>query len=600
MRYFYALIRPRMTVGMITTGFLLVTFVLYMLVIVPSGGWYCIEGVCGVYFWGAHEHDGVWHIALIETAFRTWPFRLPVYAGETLRNYNYFFDLVLYLLSRTGIPSVTWYFKIQPIVWFVAFVFLLRQVGKLAFAWIQDDREIKAPERMKRIQVFQLLQLGMVLCATSFGFLFTWYHERTWSGSSSLLAMQGPVGMVNPQFMWSLVSLLGLIYSSFQFFSAKKPSKWIGLVALCVWVSLALKAYTIVSVVVICLGYFCFHIRGRRRPAVVYGLVCGLAAVVAYLIFYQGTDGGLVWAPFELVRGVYADPHLLGTEDRMQRWFFLKNSGKFSPRLLYYQLSATMIYLGASYGVRIISLFGLIPLIWAALQRRKLPASYLKIMGVTMGSVLLAVPAVLLIQKGIWWNTVQFVYYSIFFLSFPAGWMLYLLWRWRPRVCAICITLCILLQVPSHVDTIRNFTSFRHGSYISQVELEALEVLRRLPDGVVYQLPFDPVNQSLLKTHRPPLSYTLDTAYVSAYTGKPTYIANQTQLELLNVDFAQRREDTRASRCVLLNDIDHLYLQKKNTRFAAIMQCLKAKPFRLVFENAFSAVWSRSPLKHIK
>ena len=115
----------------LTTLILSTAFLLYMLVIVPSGSRYCMDGRCGIYFWGAHEHDGVWHLALIESAFRTIPFTFPVLIGQALGGYNYFIDIVLYLLTFLGLSASFLYFKIQPIVWFGVFSMLLYRAGRL-------------------------------------------------------------------------------------------------------------------------------------------------------------------------------------------------------------------------------------------------------------------------------------------------------------------------------------------------------------------------------------------------------------------------------------------------------------------------------------
>jgi hypothetical protein len=73
---------------------------------------------------GAHDHDAIWHLAVIETAFSQWPPRHPVFAGANLSGYNIFLDLVIFILAKTGIPTIIWYFKILPIIWFILYTFL--------------------------------------------------------------------------------------------------------------------------------------------------------------------------------------------------------------------------------------------------------------------------------------------------------------------------------------------------------------------------------------------------------------------------------------------------------------------------------------------
>src|SRR3989344_6634701 len=55
----------------------------------------------GLGFWGANGHDGVWHLALInsitkELSQSLWKgFSIPVFAGSQLQNYHIGFDLLL-------------------------------------------------------------------------------------------------------------------------------------------------------------------------------------------------------------------------------------------------------------------------------------------------------------------------------------------------------------------------------------------------------------------------------------------------------------------------------------------------------------------------
>src|SRR3989338_7084174 len=104
---------------------ILPAFFLFMLVIFPSGSYYCFKGECGYYFWGVHGRDGIWHLAIAETSFNTIPFISPTYAGEKLYGYNWLIDFIMFLLAKIGIPPLISYFKLIPVVWFVVFTILL-------------------------------------------------------------------------------------------------------------------------------------------------------------------------------------------------------------------------------------------------------------------------------------------------------------------------------------------------------------------------------------------------------------------------------------------------------------------------------------------
>lgn len=96
-------------------------FIVHMVTIMPSGSRYCYQDKCGIYFWSAHEHDAIWHLALVENAFTAWPPQNPVFAGAPLTSYNWGIDFVIWLLTFTGIPPAVWYFKIIPLLWFIGY-----------------------------------------------------------------------------------------------------------------------------------------------------------------------------------------------------------------------------------------------------------------------------------------------------------------------------------------------------------------------------------------------------------------------------------------------------------------------------------------------
>ena len=68
----------------------------------------------GMGFWGPNGHDGVWHLALIESLAKG-SRAMPVFPGEVIKNYHIGFDLILATLYRlTGVSPVNLYFQIIP------------------------------------------------------------------------------------------------------------------------------------------------------------------------------------------------------------------------------------------------------------------------------------------------------------------------------------------------------------------------------------------------------------------------------------------------------------------------------------------------------
>src|SRR3990167_500056 len=114
---------------------ILPAFLLYMLIIFPSGSFYCLKNSCGINFWGVHGHDAVWHLAIANVSFKSYPFQAPTFSGENLYGYNWLLDFVIFLLTKTGIPAVISYFKILPVLWFALFTSLIIVLARK----IKDD-----------------------------------------------------------------------------------------------------------------------------------------------------------------------------------------------------------------------------------------------------------------------------------------------------------------------------------------------------------------------------------------------------------------------------------------------------------------------------
>src|SRR3990167_5784954 len=101
----------------------------------------------GMGFWGPNGHDGIWHIALIKSLIRCIALPLeclrngvemPVFAGETLKNYHIGYDLLLAFISRiTGISPTALYFQIFPPV-------LALLIGVLTYKLVLDWRSSKS------------------------------------------------------------------------------------------------------------------------------------------------------------------------------------------------------------------------------------------------------------------------------------------------------------------------------------------------------------------------------------------------------------------------------------------------------------------------
>lgn len=544
------------------------SFVLYMMVIAPSGSTYCFNSQCGMYFWGAHTHDGIWHLALIESAFDTIPFRFPGYFGETLSGYNFLLDGVLYVFSLFGISSSFLYFKAQALLWFVSFIWLLYLFSKYI---------------LKNSMSFRYVSF-FVLLTSSFGFIIQWVNHKSLAGSAGTPTMQGPLGMTNPQFMWSLCVILAL----WVLLETKNKKWW--LLPILIFIGLGLKFYALVPLSILMLFYMAKSILLKeylRGLIIIAGYVAGV--VFAYYLFYfsRSGGGGLVWQPFAIPHQMIEDPNMWHMPELVrQRYFLLEAGNMFSPRLWWVEVKTLLYFINFNYGIRFVA-FLLAPFLFLCVPRFRKHWQE-AIIGYAIITLTTAT-TVMFIQNGVWWNTIQFMYYGLFLGSLLTAIVFEsIVTRLHPLLRVLLTLVTLVLFTPSIIDIVQTFGTVKSALYIKSVEMQALKQLAVLPDGVVLTSPFARREGNILP-------FTYDTAYVSAYSGKQLYMGDETQLQLLGIDYGARKKQLAENPCKVLQNtqIRYAYIDNSDAS-AALRTCVEQTTsfYRYYDKNGYQ-IWVR-------
>ena len=83
----------------------------------------------GIGFWGPNGHDGVWHLSLINNLYNPFKIDMPIFAGETLKNYHPFFNILIAFWPKLFllIPLFGFFnsFRLLPLFYFLYFSFKL-------------------------------------------------------------------------------------------------------------------------------------------------------------------------------------------------------------------------------------------------------------------------------------------------------------------------------------------------------------------------------------------------------------------------------------------------------------------------------------------
>lgn len=547
---------------------IVVGFILQMSVIWPSGSHYCFNSQCGIFFWGSNEHDAVWHLALENTAFATNPAQMPNYSGTPLSGYNALMDQVLYVISYvTGISVAFLYFKIIPILWFVALTLLI----------------IKLARKISDNPWYPPALLFFVYLGNSFSYFLTLWHNGTWSGGSGLLSMQAPQTLTNIQFGLSLPILMGiLILMHDEQHRLAKRLILAGLVAV-MW---GLKFYGgAVAAAMVGVYYLANREQNGWKQTLSGLFILGLMTVGAIGLFYgvnSLASGGSTfsWSPLTTVHPIIEEDNLAYLPRLANARYSLIAQGV-GPKLILIEALTLIIFMVLNFGTRILGLWA----IGAQIARHQLKKFDLVVgSGITLSFLF----SILLVQKGVWWNTVQFLYYSLFLANIYAAQTIAQLLgkkRWWAVASAIGV---IALTLPNAADTWKTFTSFPPRSYISDQEMELLTILKKQPAGVVLALPLAATE---IETTAPlaPLYTRYDTSYVAAYGGHPTYLNDLIQLQLTGIDYSVRQKEIEGADCHVLGQVKYLYLAGDLAQLNNWTDC--GTSIRVITQNAAGAIY---------
>lgn len=534
------------------SGLIFFGLIAHLLISFPSGSYYCFSNNCGLYFWGAHEHDAIWHLAIIETAFKKIPPQHPTFAGENLTGYNYFLDFVIFLLSKTGVPSIIWYFKIIPLIWFFLYTFL----------------SLKLAEKISKSYWFKFFLLFFNYFGTSFGLFFTLYHKKTILGSSSSLAMQPLLSLVNPQFAISLIFVLLILINFFE----KNLNKKIFLYCLYLFINWGLKFYAGLVSLFLVLGLLLIENK-TFKTKILHWLIIFLTSFFAVVIFYQPfkavkTGSPLIFSPFSMVHSIIEEKDLFYLPQLVNARYYLYQFG-FGPRLLLIEFFSVFLFIFFNFGVRF---FGLVYFLINFL-RKKINYFHLIIFLTILFSTFLTV---FFIQKGMWWNTIQFTYYGLFLANIFTGLFLESLLKKKNIICLFLILFSLLINIPENIDILRGFNPFNPGSYISKKELEALNFLKVKKTGTI--LAMTDLKDNLHK----------ESAYVAAFSGKQTYFNDLHILNITGVDYKKREMEIEK---LLIIDwqklpVKYFYLLKKDKNFPNFLKkTSNLSKNKIIFEN---------------
>ena len=433
-----------------------------------SGWSICVSDVksCPLKISAYHAHDAFWHMAIAETAFDSFPPSHPIYAGANLSHYNYLFDYLLYLLKALfAISPLRAYFQVFPILISITYICVVLIYVKCTYE-----------NRLERLLTAFILLLG-----NSYAFLMSLFSSGSLVTSSVrgfplVLSLQPTLMFLNNQYALSLPILLSLILIWMKF-RMKYFYKSLTIICLGIGILTLLKAYAGIALLLYIISSSFFECLSKSlsiKRLVIIITACG-ASFMTISLLYGGGKGVFVYDPFAFIRSLIDDPAHFFRLNIARSRTTLEASGNFSPRLvLLYGVYIGLFYL-INFGARLGYLWHMI----AMVRTKKINPHTA---GLLMSTIVLSLIPLFFVQKGDWFNTMQFLYFAVFLSSLISiNWIIHVHYRFV-KVFAI-VVLLITSGIPL-IDQLK-YANYHDYTILSSDFVEMSNTLRSQPPGTV-------------------------------------------------------------------------------------------------------------------
>lgn len=481
---------------------------------VKSGLYYSF----GIGFWGPNGHDGVWHISLIQSMLNAVSSgnlsnlqNMPIFAGESLKNYHIGFDLLVALVSGlTGVSPLNLYFQVIPVLLSITIGFL---VYLLVFRIVKSSSAA-------------LWSTFFVYFGGNLGWVVTLFRTGELGGESMFWAQQAISTLLNPPFALSLVVLL-LAIGAWQ-------NRRFVLSVILFGILIQVKAYAgVLALPALALVGMYELVKHKQSFTLKTVIVASMVSFALFVPLNSGSGGLIELRPFWFLETMMAFPDRVGWSRFGEAMVNYKLAGNAFKGVAAY-LFALVIFWYGNVGTR--AIFELLFL--KRKNKDKFGEAQIFMVFMILGGLL---ASMLFVQKGTAWNTIQFMYYSLFFSSILAGISVDRITRGRRGYYAGMVI--FLFTIPTTFAILRHYLPNRPPAKISYEELSALQYLSSLPKGTVLVMPFNREQADSEANNPPrPLYFYESTSYVSAFSGQQVWLEDEVNLDILGYDWQSRKD----------------------------------------------------------
>lgn len=498
----------------------------------------------GAGFWGANGHDGIWHIALIESLSRgSW--NLPVFAGAELQNYHIGFDLIVSIIHKLSFISVpVLYFQFLPPI----FALL---IGLSCYKFIR---------RWRNSFSASFWALFFVYFGGSFGWIVTIFKNRNFDGESLFWSQQSISTLINPPFALSLIFLFTGLY----FLLVGVESRDIKRLTLATFLFGILVQIKIYAGLLALSGLFAagtWEFIKHRNLSVIKVFVGSLIISILLFFNYDSSKSGIIFSPFWFLENMMALSDRVGWDRFYSAMVNYKSGHVYIKAFMAYSVAFALFIIG-NFGTRIVS--------FRYFVSNLIKPKKMTFMDVFLITVVLAgiVVTTFFVQSGSPWNTIQFFYYSLIFSGVLASisiadsfeFSIKKPIRIRGFFDLVLSFVIILLTIPtSFASLAHHYLPTTPPAKLSHDELKALKFLSEQPGGIILTYPFSKELAGIAQKNPPrPLYLYESTAYVSAYGKHDVFLEDEVNLDITGYDWKTRREQVEK----FYLSLDHKFVQE--------------------------------------
>lgn len=528
-------------------------------------------------FWSAHGHDVSWHIALSEELKKGFPLQNPVYAGEKLVNYHFFSDLSMAMFNKYfGINMLDLYFRFFPLIYSI----LLG--GSIYFL-------TKALTNSANTSLWAVF---FTYFSGSFGYFITIFRNNNIYGEAVFGSSQVQSSIGNPPQITVSFILLTFLYL-FNLYLKKQNIHLFLLIILTASVLIVFKVYAgiVVLASLFIVGIWQI-IKERKINIFSIAFFSSLISLLLYLPNTAKSASFIIFEPWWYIRTLIAYSNRLNWIDlELKRQTYLAEGN--IKRVVSIEIYSFLIFFIGNLGMRFLGIWAFIKYGLNSLK------DYYCLLICLIITIAFIMP-MLFLQKGVAGNTIQFLHYFLLLMGIMAAITISnLLSKIKSPITKILLIIfIIILSVPTQIGLLMEFYTRKPVAKIEKNELDALNYIKNNSDknSIILTPPLNkhiPRNEPTL-----PIWAWFDTAYVSAFSARRTYLADSEQVDIMGYDLNARHNIIQE---IFINIDNPRNLEKaiKDLHINYLYFPKELKPkvnlnltyFKRIFDNGTTEIW---------